>query len=180
MLEDKQLVLELKHGDKEAMRQIYEKYKDHLMTVATSMLHDVSAAEDVVHDVFVSLAKYAGRLQLRNSLRNYLITAVVNRVRDRFRQSANRHVELDKITMISSSSNDAEQRVILNEDSRLLIKALALLTMEQREVVILRFNGKMKFRQIANLQDTSTSTVQARFYQGLNKLRTVLSEEPKK
>lgn len=179
-MEDKRLVLELKHGDKEAMRQIYEKYKDNLMTVATSMLHDVGAAEDVVQDVFVSLAKYAGRLQLRGSLRNYLITAVVNRVRDRFRKKSNQHVNLDEVAMDSSNIDLPEQRVILNEDSRLLITALAKLTLQQREVVILRFKSNMKFKQIADLQRTSTSTVQARFYQGLKKLRAIFSEEAKK
>jgi len=89
MLEDKQLILELKRGGREALRQIYEKYKDKLMTIATSMLHDACAAEDVVHDVFVSLAKCAGHLKLRNNLRNYLITATINRVRDVFRQKSN-------------------------------------------------------------------------------------------
>ena len=38
MVEDKLLIWKLKHGDKEALRQLYEKYKDDLMTIATSLL----------------------------------------------------------------------------------------------------------------------------------------------
>ncbi|MGD2095235.1 MAG: hypothetical protein PVH77_09545, partial [Phycisphaerales bacterium] len=70
MLEDKRLILELKRGNKEALREIYMKYKDKLLTVAVSLLHDVYAAEDVLHDVFVSFAGSARRLELRVSLRN--------------------------------------------------------------------------------------------------------------
>jgi len=81
--------------------------------------------------------------------------------------------------MDSLKLDNPEQKIILHEESQLSIKALAQLTLEQREIMILRFNSKIKFRQIANLQSTSTSTVQARFYQGLNKLRAILSEEAK-
>lgn len=180
MLEDKRLISELERGDKEALRQIYEKYKDNLMAIAASMLHDVCAAEDVVHDVFVSLARGAGRLKLRGKLRNYLIAATVNRVHDVFNKRSYQYAESDRVGMINSNPSDPEQRVILSEESRRLIEALARLPLEQREAIILRFNGRMKFRQIANLQGTSTSTVQARFYYGLNKLRAILCGEPEK
>ena len=56
MLEDKRLIWELKRGDREALRQIYMEYKDSLLTIAASLLHDSCAAEDVLHDVLVSFA----------------------------------------------------------------------------------------------------------------------------
>ncbi|MGD8500507.1 MAG: sigma factor, partial [Phycisphaerales bacterium] len=96
MLEDKRLIGELKRGDKEALRQIYMEYKDNLLTIATSLLHDTSAAEDVLHDVFVSFAGSVGGLQLRGSLRSYLTASVVNRVRDKYRRKKHHLVELDQ------------------------------------------------------------------------------------
>ena len=55
MLEDKLLIWKFNRGNKEALQRIYEKYKDDLVTLAAALLHNVSAAEDAVHDVFVSL-----------------------------------------------------------------------------------------------------------------------------
>ena len=53
MLEDNLLVWRLRHGDREAFRQIYEKYKDELLTMATSLLNEADEAEDALHEVFV-------------------------------------------------------------------------------------------------------------------------------
>ena len=55
MLEDKRLVLKCRRGSKEAMCRLYEKYKDDLLTLAKGLLGEQAEAEDVVHDVFVSL-----------------------------------------------------------------------------------------------------------------------------
>ena len=59
MLEDKLLILRFKHGSTEALRRIYEKYRLYLLKLAAALLHDVSVAEDVVHDVFVRFAQSA-------------------------------------------------------------------------------------------------------------------------
>ena len=85
MVEDKELVCKLKHGDTEALRRLYEKYKDDLLTVAASLLGDSSEAEDILHDVFVSFAEAITEFQLYGSLRGYLMRCMVNRVRDRLR-----------------------------------------------------------------------------------------------
>ncbi len=55
MLEDKLLVWRFKRGSRDALRQIYQKYKDDLLALAIVLSPDRAAAEDAMHDVFVSL-----------------------------------------------------------------------------------------------------------------------------
>jgi len=180
MLEDQRLLWRLKRGDKEALRSIYEKYKDNMLTVATSLLHDTGSAEDVLHDVFVSFAMSVGKLKLRSSLRKYLITSIINRVRDRFRTRKHHIVELDEVGPISSDSDSPERSAILTEESQLLTGALAQLPLEQRETIVLHLKADMKFKQIAQMQGISISTVQGRYRYGLSKLRTILNGEMKR
>ena len=180
MLDDKHLVLELKHGDKDALRQIYMEYKDTLLTIAASLLHDTYAAEDVLHDVFVSFAAGAGKLELRSSLRSYLITSVINRVRDRFRKKKHHLIELDKVGQIGSDSYNPEQSAIFAEQLQLMADALFRIPLEQRETIILHLNGGMKFKEIAEVQHIPINTVQGRYRYGLDKLRTILRRESKK
>ncbi len=59
MLEDRKILRRLKHGDRETLCAVYEQHKDSLRTIAGSMLHDMGAAEDVLHDVFVAFAQKA-------------------------------------------------------------------------------------------------------------------------
>jgi len=180
MLDDKHLITELKQGSKEALRQIYMEYKDTLLTIAASLLHDTYAAEDVLHDVFVSFAAGAGKLELRVSLRSYLISSVVNRVRDRFRKKKHYMVELDKAGQISSDSYNPEQSAVFAEHLQLLTDALFQIPLEQRETIILHLNAGMKFKEIAQMQHIPINTVQGRYRYGLDKLRTILRRESKK
>jgi len=179
MLEDKRLILELKQGNKDALRQIYMEYKDTLLTIAASLLHDTYAAEDVLHDVFVSFAGGVGKLELRVSLRSYLISSVVNRVRDRFRKKKYHVVELDKAGQISSDSKRPEESAIFTEQTQLLADALFQIPLEQRETIIMHLSGGMKFKEIAEVQRIPINTVQGRYRYGLDKLRTILRREPK-
>jgi hypothetical protein len=51
-------------------------------------------------------------------------------------------------------------------------EAMAELLLEQREVVTLRFEAGMGFRQIARIQNASVNTVQGRYRYGMEKLRS--------
>ena len=177
MLEDKLLIWKLKCGNRDALHLLYEKYKDNLRTIACSLLHDTHTAEDVLHDVFVMFAENARQLQIRTSLKNYLTTCVVNRVRDEFRRRQKRMIEPDKTGGLSSDSNCPVSRIVADEKSKVLANALAAIPLEQREVIVLHLTGELKFKEIARIQQASISTVHGRYRYGLKKLSTILDGE---
>jgi RNA polymerase sigma-70 factor (ECF subfamily) len=180
MLDEKRLIWELKQGSKDALCRIYMEYKDNLLTIAASMLHDTYAAEDVLHDVFVSFAGSIGNIQLRGSLKNYLTASVVNRVRDMYRKKKHHLVELEEAGQLAGDSEGPVGASEFSEDAERLTGALAQLPLEQRETIVLHLNGGMKFKEIAKMQKIPLSTVQGRYRYGLDKLRTILKESAKK
>jgi RNA polymerase sigma factor (sigma-70 family) len=180
MLDEKRLILELKQGSNDALRRIYMEYKDNLLTIATSMLHDTCAAEDVLHDVFVSFAGGIGSTQLRGSLKSYLTASVVNRVRDMYRKKRHHLVELEEAGQLAADSDGPVRVAEFGEEAERLIDALARLPVVQRETIVLHLNGGMKFNEIARMQKISLSTVQGRYRYGLDKLRTILKESANK
>src|SRR4030042_3847140 len=102
MLEDKLLVWRFKRGSRDAFQLIYEKYSDDLLSLAANLLNDPSGAEDVVQDIFISFAQSVKNLRSTENLRSYLITCVVNRVRDNFRKvKRQRTTGLDQAEQIS-------------------------------------------------------------------------------
>ena len=52
-MEDSLLVFRCKQGSRDALRRIYEKYRDYLLMLAVALCHDENLAEDAVHDAFV-------------------------------------------------------------------------------------------------------------------------------
>jgi len=180
MLEDKLLVLKCRRGSRDAMCRIYAKYKDYLLTLAKGLLGEQAAAEDVVHDVFVSFARSARQFQLTGSLRGYLATCVSNRARDKIRARTRQAEALDSVNPIIPGSDNPEQRLIEREELMRLRQAISQIPYGQREAVMLHLKGEMKFREIAKLQGLSVSTIHGRYRYGLNKLRSLLNSEVEK
>ena len=178
MIEDKLLIWKFKRGSSDALCRIYEKYKDNLLRLASALLNDTTAAEDVVQDCFVSFAQSPETLKLGGNLKSYLATCVVNRVHNW--NSARRRQETanpNEAESAVSDSNRPEQWIICSEELRRLNSALAQLPYQQREVIILHLQGGMKFKTIAESQGVSINTVQSRYRYGLDKLRSILNSE---
>jgi RNA polymerase sigma factor (sigma-70 family) len=181
MLEDKLLIWRFKRGHRDALRQIYDKYKGDLLKLSIILTGDICYSEDVVQDVFVKLAESYGRISINSNLRNYLITCLINRIRT-FRRDCRRHqgTQFDQPVIRTSQVNRPDQWAVLNEQVQRLSDAMAQLPFEQREVVTLRFEAGLAFPKIAGIQNVSISTVQGRYRYGMEKLRSLLNSEVKK
>lgn len=176
MLEEKRLVWQFNRGRRDALREIYERHKDELVTLATALLSEQAEAEDVVHDVFVGFLRSSGKFRLTGSLKGFLATCVANRARSRNR-ATRRHVGVDGHSFegIASDGERPDRASVFGDDLQHVAQALAKLPYEQREAVLLHLHGGMTFRAIAQAQDISINTVQGRYRYGLDRLRTLLN-----
>jgi RNA polymerase sigma-70 factor (ECF subfamily) len=180
MLEDRRLIRKFNRGNIEVLRRIYEKYKDDLVTLAAALLHNVGAAEDVVHDVFVGFLETSGSFRLTGSLKGYLATCVANDARNKNKAMLRRRsTGLDEAAPVSTTAKGPDCYAIFGEELQRLTWALGQLPYEQREVLVLHLHSGMKFREIAESQGASINTVQGRYRYGLEKLRSLLNSEGK-
>ncbi len=181
MFEDKIILWKFKTGDKNALRAIYDKYADDLLNLAANLLNEPSAAEDVVQDVFVTLAQSVDKINLRENLKGYLLTCVANRSHDYSRRSVRHKNSLgNQRERIQEESINPVQTVICVEEFEKLNCAMTELPYEQREVIVLRLHGGLKFKQIAKIRNVSIKTVQSQYRYGLEKLRSLMNNEVEK
>ena len=177
-MEDKRLIWRFKRGNRDALRRIYDKYHGHLLKLAIVLTGDPDTAEDIVQDVFIHFAQSASRIGLSGSLKSYLTTSTLNGVRNHRRTHRRRQTQsLDKAESVPATTRRPDQWAMLSERLERLSGAMACLPYEQREVITLRMEANMTFRQIAGLQETSISTVNARYRYGIEKLRSLLNSE---
>ena len=177
MLEDKLLVWKLKRGSSDALRRIYEKYKDDLLALAIALTNDRAVAEDVLHDVFVSFAQYAGRLRLKTNLKSYLSSCIANRVHSLQSIKTRQKEQIVNAERIDYNNNEPVKLAILTEQLKKVEKALSELPYEQSEVIILHLNSQMRFKEIAQMQGVSVNTIQSRYRYGLEKLKSQLNSK---
>jgi len=172
-LKDRRLVHRLSRADPDALRQIYHRYKDDLLTVAMALLADPPAAEDCVHDVFVHFAAAPADMRADRNLRGYLMRCVANRAKNLIKRRQLQSVHPDERDD-ADEQESPESRLMVSEESMRIFEAMAKLPAEQREVISLHVHGQMKFREIAEQLNVSINTVQSRYRYGIEKLRTLL------
>ncbi|MBP7050990.1 MAG: sigma-70 family RNA polymerase sigma factor [Phycisphaerae bacterium] len=197
MMEDKLLVFRSRRGSREALTRVYEKYKADLLLLAMGLLNDKTAAEDVVHDVFVSFVRGLDRFRLTGSLKGYLLTCTANHARnwnkaERVRGSAGRAGSAHRFGSngepdggLSPPYEEAGralaeeplETLVCNEQLEMLSGAMAELPFEQREVVMLHLHGRMTFQAIAKAVQISTNTAKSRYRYAMDKLRVTLNSE---
>lgn len=180
MIEDRLLLWKFKQGSRKALARIYEKYEAYLLTLATALLNDINAAEDTVHDFFLSFAQSAEKIRLQGRLKSYLATCVANRARDQLRTRQRQPMSIDDANSINATSAGPELSAVCSEQLEQLSKAITKLPYEQREVIILHLQGQIKFAQIAKSQNVSINTAQSRYRYGMKKLRSLLNDETEK
>ena len=178
MLEDTRLVMRAKRSDGRALRRIYEKYGPSLLTTAAALTGDRAAAEDILHDVFLSFAEGISDFELTGSLKGYLAKCVANRAINVLQASTRQKALLGSIE--TPESRRPEERLSADEDAKRLTKALNEIPSEQREIIILHLRGEMKFSEIGRLQGVSVNTVKGRYRYGLEKLRSILNGQVEK
>ena len=177
MLEDKLLLWKFKRGSGEALEKIYAKYDSYLITVATALLNNRCAAEDVLHDFFVSFVKSADQVKLKGNLKSYLATCVANLARNRIKRHQLEPARLDENDAIESAGLGPDLLASQKEETVMLNDAMSQLPYEQREVVVLHLQGNLKFTEIAELRSCSVNTIRSRYRYGLEKLRSLLNSE---
>lgn len=176
-MNDRLLIWRFKRGSTDALRCIYMKYGDYLLTLAMALLRDIHEAEDVVHDVFCSVIKSRTKIRAAGSLRPYLSTCVANRARDVLRKRRFKAVPLDETAPAISHRLSPDDRAAKSEQSQRVNDALSEVPHDQREVILLRLYGGMKFKEIAGVQKTSVNTAKSRYQYGIKKMQSLLNGE---
>ena len=177
---DQALLAAVARGDKKALEHICLMYKDDLLTLSVWLLCDnrgnrgLGLAEDVLHDMFVSLARDVGRVELRGRLKKYLCASYLNRGRDIMPRNKHEHAANEDKRAWASAPTHPVDASVFNEQHELLTAAMGLLPAEQHEVVGLCIQGQFNIRESAQLLKVSINTMQSRYRYALRALKTTL------
>ena len=149
--------------------RLYDQYGASLYRYALMLLADRSAAEDAVHQVFVSLIALAARNTTAiDNPEHYLRRAVRNECYSALRWRSAR----DQVEVVLEPVGGVDVR----PDERMALgRALGALPPEQREVVHLKMYAGMTFQEIATQTGESINTVASRYRYALDKLKALLT-----
>jgi RNA polymerase sigma-70 factor, ECF subfamily len=178
------LIRRMAGGDRDALAELYDKLSRPLFATARHILNDAAEAQDVVHDVFMSLWENAGTFDSsRGAAFSWAVTLTRNRSIDRLRSRANRARLLgnsipDDLGYDEDVGSMAGlDKADLGDRAAAVRSALAELPTEQQKALELAFFSGLTQKEIAEKLSEPIGTVKARIRRGLVKLRDMLASK---
>lgn len=168
----------LRNDSKSALSIIYNLYAKKLIDYVSKATKSKLDAEEIVHDIFLTLWNNRKILKPDTNLLSYLLSIAYRRRIDYFRKAMNAPVFedyqdfKDKIETQTSSSQDLEYSEFLN----IFNTAISKLPPKFQSVIILsRING-LSNQEIAEKLNISKKTVSNCLYEGLPMLKKILTD----
>ncbi|MEZ4386370.1 MAG: sigma-70 family RNA polymerase sigma factor [Candidatus Krumholzibacteriia bacterium] len=131
-----------------AMERFFDLYYDRLFGHVVRLVGNVHLAEDLTHDVFLRLNRVIDRLDPDRDPTAGVFTIATNVVRDHWRsrghKDAARGSELTgaHLEVLADEAEDAEAQLVRRQEQARVRQALAELSDDDREVILLRdFEG---------------------------------------
>jgi RNA polymerase sigma-70 factor (sigma-E family) len=157
----------------EAITQIYAAHYRSLVRLASLLLRDVGASEEVVQDSFIAMHGAWRRLRDPDRALAYLRQSVVNRSRSVLRH---RTVELRHAPHPMPDAASAEHGAMGSLEHQEVIVALRRLPERQREVLVLRYYADLSEADIAEAIGISRGAVKSHASRGMAALRSTLEQ----
>ena len=154
--------------------EVYRLYAADVYRFCLYQLREVSAAEDVSADVFLSAFKAYERAGVQpTSIRPWLIKIARNEVINHFRRHKRWRSVLSTLTGRGSEPQaDPETVASINDELSTALTAIATLSARDRELVALRCGADLSFEEIGKVTGTSPHTARIATYRALNRLRS--------
>lgn len=182
---DARLLRRMALRDKAAFAELYDRFSRPLYATALRIVGDATEAQDIVHDVFLTLWEKAGVFaRERGSAFGWAVTLARNRAIDRVRSRRRRAGLLAAAAPADLGYHDdaagpsADAAAASGDQARAVRAAVAALPHEQQRALELAFFSGLTQQEIADQLATPLGTVKARIRRGLLKLRDTLAHRP--
>ncbi|KLU62574.1 ECF RNA polymerase sigma factor SigM [Peptococcaceae bacterium CEB3] len=168
---DLEIVLRCRSGNQEAFTDFVLHYTPYVYRTAVAFLHDRVEAEDLTQEIFLKVHRSLSQLHDIRAFPAWFKRLITNACLDQLKKKPplpTAELNLDRAA--PTGAEQWETRLILRE-------ALAELSLEQRQVLLLREWQGYEYREIAELMGIPLGTVKSRLFSARAHLKNVLEEE---
>lgn len=158
-----------RRGDRDALRALYEAYKDRVYSIALCFFHgDAATAGDVTQQVFLKLIRGMSNYRGDSAFSTWLHRIVVNACVDRSRRARTEPLPAEPalLSAMADSAASHEELAAQGELSRSVQEAIASLPPKLRSAILLRYFDDLSYLEMAAALNCSIGTVSSRLSRG--------------
>lgn len=172
-MKDREIIRRIKQGEKELFEDLVAAYYQDVYHFCFYRTGDAQTAYDCTQETFLHVIRFLDSYEERSHFRAWVFGIARNVCNDFFRDR--REVAVEEHLL--ESETVAEEGFGRAELKDAVMSALDELPRIQREVIILRFYGGFKLREIAGIVGVGIPTAKSRLKQGMEKMRRHLEKE---
>jgi RNA polymerase sigma-70 factor (ECF subfamily) len=172
---DTALMLRFQDGDQSAFAELYHRHYDAVLKVCRRILNGKAVASDLVHDTFLTACERRDQWRPQPSplaVRAWFTTIATRKCLDLVRRASTRRERPEQLEMELPIDPDTPDHRCL----AILAEAIAELPPEQREVVSMKVEQGLTYREIAELTGVPEPALKSRFRLARHKLSRHLAD----
>ncbi len=181
--DDRHLLQRIADKDRDALDLLYTRYVTPVYSMALHMLKQPPLAEEVTQDVFLNIWLKASSFNSeKGHPRSWIMSVahhrVIDVIRSRRRTATMTDPEgYDTLERLPSGIPSVESQVQQNLDRERIMRALAVLPGNQRQVILLAYFEGYSQSEMAEFLSEPLGTIKTRVRLAMQKLRAALQEE---
>jgi|EP01037_Dinobryon_pediforme_P014788 RNA polymerase sigma-70 factor (ECF subfamily) len=167
------LLEQISSGDQKAFAVVFEYYYSFIYSFALKLTKSQPTAEEIVQEIFLKI--WIGRSQL-NEVEN--LGAYLNRITRNHTYNVLKRISHEVLIgseisrQTTEASNDTENEIYFKDANQSLNRAIERLTPQQKVVYTLCHKEGLKYNEVADRLNISTSTVHSHMKQALQSIRS--------
>jgi len=175
MPSDQDLIERCLAGDRGAFDGIVQHYQDGLFRHLLRLASSPEQAEDLCQEAFVKFYAALARFDRRRGVAPFLFKIATNLWRDRQRAP----LATVEIGAVEGTAADCrvDEEVLRRLERQAILNAIGRLRRQYREVLSLRYDQGLSYREIAEVTGLTPGTVATWLHRAVNALRAALQEK---
>ncbi|MBN1545508.1 MAG: sigma-70 family RNA polymerase sigma factor [Syntrophaceae bacterium] len=167
--------------DRSAFEELVRRWDRPILAFLIKACGSPEDAQDMRQEVFLRLYRYGATYNPRSAFSTWLFRIAVNVMKTWKAKKGNLQSESEPLDGLDSSpvlmdlSPNPRERAGEAELEHQTQSAMARLSIEERQLLFLRLNQELSYRQIAEIEGAPETTIKSRFYTALERLRKTLS-----
>lgn len=165
---------------------LYEQYHTDLYQYVYYMVKNRYIAEDLVQEVYIKVLNSYDKFRGESSEKTWLFSIARHTTMDYFRKNQRQKNKLanffnkdQDLTLIKDKDPLPEEVVQLNDEMRRVYSLLDHCTLDQKNVLILRYIQSLSVRETAEILEWSESKVKTTQHRAIKKLQQLVDKDGK-
>lgn len=169
------LISRARGGDRDAFGELVEQYRDNVYRLAYRMCGNAYDADEAAQEAFVAawraLPNFRGDAKFSTWLYRLTTNAAIDVMR---REKRHQTVGDGEMIEVADDADSPQETVERTEQQEAVQKALATLSEEYREVLLLRYMEELDYAEIAEVLQLPSGTVKSRINRAKAALKAAL------